>query len=185
MHHLSRSSRHPEATLRLARMLGWFSIGLGVAELLAPRQVGSTVGMEERARLVRLYGGREIAQGLGILLARDPAPWVWARVAGDALDMGTLVTASRARPKDVAVALGVLATIGLVDLYCARRLTPMPVQDPERLADYRSRSGFPRPPEQMRGKGTNGRLALKEPQESALPSGLPQPVTPGARWPGG
>ena len=168
MHH---SHRHPDATLKMARLLGWLSIGLGVAELLAPRQVGRAVGMDERMQLVRLYGGREIVQGVGILLARDPAPWIWARVAGDALDMGTVVVGSRANAGKVAGALAVLTAIGLVDLYCARRLTPMRVSDPGQLAEYRGRSGFPRPAEEMRGVAANG---LAGPPAQSMPaSGLP------------
>lgn len=152
---LFHSSRHPRSTVTLARLLGWFSIGLGLAELTAPRQVGRPIGMEDRAILLRLYGLREIAQGLGILLSRDPKPWVWARVAGDALDVGTLVSGSQARPRNLAAAMGTLTAVALVDLYCARRLSPMPVREPRRLADYRTRSGFPRPPEQMRGAASN------------------------------
>lgn len=170
MHH-PRSSRHPDATLRLARMLGWASLGLGVAELLAPRQVGRATGMDERMQLVRLYGAREVVQGLGILLARDPAPWVWARLAGDALDLGTVLAASRQRPGNLAAAIGVLTAIGLVDLYCARRITPMPVHDPERLADYRGRSGFPRPIDEMRGIAANGAGASTV--HATTPAGLP------------
>ena len=171
MHSYHDSPRHPDATLKLARLLGWMSIGLGVAELLAPRQVGRAVGMDEQSQLVRLYGGREIVQGLGILLAKDPAPWVWARVAGDALDVGTVVAGNRENPGKAAGALVVLAAIGMVDLYCARRLTPMRVSDPEKLADYRGRSGFPRPAEEMRGVAANGHAG--PPAHATPAAGLP------------
>lgn len=166
-----RSHRHPDATLKLARMLGWLSIGLGVAELLAPRRVGRAVGMDERRGLVRLYGGREIVQGLGILFARDPAPWVLARVAGDMLDAGTVAAGSRAGRGKVLGTLAVLAAVGLVDLYCARRLTPMRISDPEKLAEYRSRSGFPRPAQEMRGRAANGHAG--PPAQAMSASGLP------------
>jgi len=45
---------------QLARALGWFSIGLGVVELLAPRRVTETLGMEGSETLVRAFGIREI-----------------------------------------------------------------------------------------------------------------------------
>lgn len=170
MHH-HHSPRHPDATLKLARFLGWFSIGLGLAELLAPRQVGRAIGMDDQSGLVRLYGGREIVQGVGILLAKDPSPWILARVAGDVLDMGTVAAGSRAGSRKLVGALAVLAAVGLVDLYCARRLTPMRVSDPEKLAEYRGRSGFPRPAEEMRGVAANGHAG--PPSQTMSASGLP------------
>jgi hypothetical protein len=170
MHH--RSHRHPEATLKMARVLGWLSIGIGVAELLAPRQVARAAGMDDRSALVRLYGGREIVQGVGILLARDPGPWVLARVAGDVLDMGTVAAGSRGGAGKIVGTLAVLAAIGMIDLYCARRLTPMRVSDPEKLAEYRGRSGFPRPAEAMRGRAANGHAG--PPAQTMSASGLAQ-----------
>ena len=51
----------------MARGLGWFSIGLGLAEVLAPRVLTRGLGMENE-QLVRAYGLREIATGIGILV---------------------------------------------------------------------------------------------------------------------
>jgi len=154
-----RSHRHPYATLKMAKFLGWLSVGLGVAELVAPRQVARAVGMDEHGSLVRLHGGREIVQGVAILLAPDPRPWVLARVAGDVLDVGTVAAGSRRGTGKVLGTLAVLTAIGLIDLYCARRLTSPRVSDPEKLAEYRGRSGFPRPAEEMRGRASNGHAA--------------------------
>ncbi|MGN6642365.1 MAG: hypothetical protein ACTHKU_05125, partial [Verrucomicrobiota bacterium] len=47
----------------LARGLGWFSIGLGLAGLLAPRRLGRTAGVGEHPGLIRLIGLRELASG--------------------------------------------------------------------------------------------------------------------------
>ena len=52
---------------RLARGLGYVSIALGLAELLAPRAVGRSIGLEGRETLVRACGAREIATGVAIL----------------------------------------------------------------------------------------------------------------------
>lgn len=119
-------------TLTIARLLGWFSIGLGLSEILAPRKVGRPVGVEDRTALLRAYGLREIATGLGLLLARDPQPWLWGRVAGDVLDVGTLVSVGRARPRNMGVAVATLAAVGAVDLYCARRFSVDPERAPDR-----------------------------------------------------
>ena len=69
---------------------GWFSIGLGLAECLMPRTMARAVGLEGKENLLRAFGMREIATGVGLLMSRDPEPWVWGRVAGDALDLGAL-----------------------------------------------------------------------------------------------
>ena len=78
------------ASRTAAQSLGWFSIGLGIAEILAPRMVARALGVQGGADVVRAYGLREIATGIGILTAKDPTPWVWGRVAGDALDLASL-----------------------------------------------------------------------------------------------
>jgi len=77
---------------QLARGLGWFSLGLGLAELLAPRGVANIAGLPGRhAGFIRLMGLREIAHGVAIFAqGRRPATAVWSRVAGDALDLAAL-----------------------------------------------------------------------------------------------
>ncbi|MDQ6680345.1 MAG: hypothetical protein M3Y67_05195, partial [Pseudomonadota bacterium] len=75
---------------RMSKGLGIFSIGLGLAELLATRLVARATGMRGSETLLRAYGLREIATGIGLLASRDPRPWLWGRVAGDALDVSTL-----------------------------------------------------------------------------------------------
>ncbi len=76
---------------QLARGLGWLSIGLGLAELLAPRGVGRIAGVRGGAGLIRLLGLREIAHGLAIFSqGKRPTEAVWSRVVGDALDLACL-----------------------------------------------------------------------------------------------
>ncbi len=113
---------------RLARALGWFSIGLGIAEVVAPQGVARLVGLEEddgNHRLLRGIGMREIASGIGILSQRKPTPWVWSRVAGDALDLALLGSALRSdkaqRGRIVAATAAVLGVTAL-DVYVGTRL---------------------------------------------------------------
>src|ERR1700712_14640 len=73
----------------LARFLGYFSIGLGLAEALAPNTMGHITGVRQKG-LVQAYGIREIVCGIGILSSNRPTEWMWARVAGDTLDLATL-----------------------------------------------------------------------------------------------
>jgi hypothetical protein len=104
---------------QLARGLGWFSIGLGLAEVLAPRTLTRALGLHGQERLLQAYGLREIAMGVAILAAKDPTPWIWGRVAGDALDLATLAGGwSDENPykANLGFALGTVAAVGAVDL---------------------------------------------------------------------
>ena len=110
--------------MALARGLGWFSIGLGLAEVLAPHALARGLGMPARAGLLRAYGVREIGAGIGALTARDPTPWIQARAAGDALDLATLAAAYPGNRRRGAVLLAVAAVLGatLLDAACADAL---------------------------------------------------------------
>jgi hypothetical protein len=74
----------------LTTFLGVFSIGLGLAELLAPRGFAEAVGTRRRTGLLRAYGLREISAGVGLLTRPRKGPWLWGRVGGDVLDLATL-----------------------------------------------------------------------------------------------
>ena len=142
----------------LARGLGWFSIGLGLAEVIAPRALARALGMEGSETLIRTYGMREIGTGVGILTSDDPTPWIWARVAGDALDLATLATGLEGdNPKqaNLALAIGSVAMVTALDVYFAQRLSRETTEPLAPLRDYGDRSGFPRSPRTMRGEASN------------------------------
>lgn len=110
----------------LARGLGWFSIALGLTEVTAARGLGRFFGMEGSTGLLRVFGLREIATGAAILASRDPAPWVWGRVGGDALDLAALGSAlgpRNPRRGRVGAAIGAIAGITALDALCAQRLS--------------------------------------------------------------
>ncbi len=121
------AARPPEAR-RAARALGWTSLALGAAELAAPAWLCRQLGVDDHRALVRAMGAREVASGVGILAAGDPAPGVWARVGGDALDLALLGAAARGsrRRRGVAVAVALVAGITALDVWCAARLRPAP-----------------------------------------------------------
>jgi uncharacterized membrane protein len=113
---------------KLARGLGWFSIGLGLAEVLAPRGVARIAGVRgNHTSLIRLFGLREIASGIGIFMqGRRPAEAVWSRVAGDALDLAALAAAFAspdARKGRVAFATANVLTVTALDVLCAQQLS--------------------------------------------------------------
>jgi hypothetical protein len=111
--------------MKVARGLGWFSIGLGLAEVVAGRQLGRALGMEDRDWLLRAFGVREIAAGVAILAMDQPTAGVWARVAGDALDLvalGSGLTEDNPKRETLAAAIATVAGITALDYWCARRL---------------------------------------------------------------
>jgi hypothetical protein len=164
----------------LARGLGWVSLALGVAEVVAPRTLARSLGMRGQEELVRVYGLRELATGIGILSARrNPAPWIWARVGGDALDIATLARrADRANPRqgNVVVALAAVAGITAVDVICAQQLSAQPTSAPAPVKDYSNRRGMPRPPAEMRGAARD----FEVPRDMRIPQAM-RPFTAAPR----
>jgi hypothetical protein len=131
---------------KLARGLGWFSIALGAAELLAPGALNRSLGMREHNTLVRGFGLRELAAGLGILTMRDPTPWVWSRVVGDVLDITALLSGlGRDNPRrgSAVAALFSVALVTAADVICARSLSSRLAYREAPRRDYSRRSGFP------------------------------------------
>jgi uncharacterized membrane protein len=75
---------------QLAYGLGWFSMALGLGELLAPGAISSVVGAKGRhGAMIRLLGLREIAAG-ALILSGAKAAGCWSRVAGDLMDLALL-----------------------------------------------------------------------------------------------
>jgi uncharacterized membrane protein len=103
---------------QLAKALGWFSIGLGLAQLIAPRRVSRAIGAPERPNVMRALGAREIASGVGILSQRRPATWLWGRVVGDVMDLAMLGAAARSNrmPNRLGWATAAVAGIAVLDL---------------------------------------------------------------------
>ena len=126
-HHQSRALREASAE-RLAHGLAWFSISLGLAEILAPRLISRLVGGNGKyANLIRFYGMRELMSGLMIFgQGTRPAAAVWSRVAGDAVDIATLAAAGAStRTNKGSVALTAAGVLGVaaLDVFCARELS--------------------------------------------------------------
>lgn len=125
--------KHPQqrrgGTGNLVLGLGWLSIGLGIAQLLAPRAVARAAGVDEHPVLLRAVGMREIASGAGILSqSRQPGNWLWSRVAGDIMDLALLGVAAQTtsrfqvkRRQRLGVATAVVAGITVLDLMSSMR----------------------------------------------------------------
>ena len=112
---------------KVAQGLGWFSIGLGLYELLAPEQLSESLGLKDKSGLVRFYGVRELAAGAGIFAQKPGLKfWLWARVAGDALDLATLgtgLTPDNPKRQNATIAFAMVVGVTLLDIWYALKLT--------------------------------------------------------------
>ena len=177
---MSARNRNGSA-MTLARGLGWFSVGLGVAELLAPRALSRATGLRRSGSLLAGYGVREIATGVGILMSDDPTPWIWGRIGGDVLDIGTL-GAGLANPRTdksrVLAGLLAVASVTVLDVICVRALQAE--RDQPRLQrpmrDYSRRTGWPSGLAQIRGAA---RKDFTVPKDFRIPEAL-RPYTSAA-----
>jgi hypothetical protein len=131
---------------RMARALGWFSIGLGAIELLAPHRLTRALGMRGREGLIRAYGVREIAAGV-MSLSVDRQAGLKSRVAGDGLDILTLLSAMRfdnPRKGSVALALLMVGAVTMLDVKAVQDLAAQHSAKRGRRQLYADRSGFPK-----------------------------------------
>jgi hypothetical protein len=137
---------------RLGRALGWFSLGLGLMEMVSPRTVTRALGMEGYEGLVRAYGAREIGAGM-LSLSTERSLGLWSRVAGDALDIGTVVALAGGERKHGAVGLtlAVLAGVAAIDLLAAQAVTAKHSRRAGSPRSYRDRSGYPQGLDAARG----------------------------------
>jgi len=129
---------------QLARALGWFSIGLGIMEFVAPRRVTETLGMEGHEMMVRAFGVREILAGV-MSLSVDKNAGLWARVGGDGLDAAALLsglTSDNPKKGNIALALLMVGGIAMLDYRVAQDTKPGRPPPNARRKLYPSRSGF-------------------------------------------
>ncbi len=122
--------------------LGYFGIGLGLAELLAPNVVARVIGIrnpdDRNINTLRLMGLREIGSGIAILSGQQPTTAVWSRVVGDAIDLAllgrTLANPENDRARALFGIANVLAVTAL-DLTTARQLARQPRTEANAGAD--------------------------------------------------
>ncbi|MBO4225781.1 hypothetical protein [Bradyrhizobium neotropicale] len=139
---------------QLARALGWFGIGLGIMEFVAPRRVTETLGMEGHETMVRAFGVREILAGV-MSLSVDRNAGLWARVGGDGLDAAALVsglTSDNPKKGNIALALLMVGGIAMLDYRAAQDTKPQRPPPNARRKLYPNRSGFPRGLQAAKGR---------------------------------
>ncbi|WP_262927236.1 hypothetical protein [Phytohalomonas tamaricis] len=142
---------------KLARGIGWFSVGMGLFELFAPRTLTHALGMEGKETLVRACGMRQIISGIGAL-SDNPTPAIWSRVGGDALDIAALTPGLRdenPQKHNVELAMTFVAVTCAADLYCAQALHKRHKYPSSMVYDYSDRSGFYRLVADMHGAASD------------------------------
>jgi hypothetical protein len=141
---------------RLAYMLGWFSIGLGIAEIVAPRQIARSLGLNGKESLIRAYGARELASAIPTLSV-DNSTGLAARLVGDALDLATLAQAlNRDNPKrdNAVLATALVMGITMLDLAAYIGVSTTHRRGRSSAHDYSDRVGLPRGIQVSRGLAT-------------------------------
>ncbi|HTG44681.1 MAG TPA: SRPBCC family protein [Verrucomicrobiae bacterium] len=121
-----RSRPFPERQQQFARALGWFSIGLGAAEVLCPRLLARLIGVKPHKGLFRFLGVREITSGVGILSESKYPAWVWSRVGGDAMDlalMGLAFASGQTNRSRLCAATAAVAGVTALDIICSEDMT--------------------------------------------------------------
>ncbi len=142
---LSTGPSSLSAADRTGRLLGWFSIGLGLAQLFATRRLTYGLGMPGTETMMRACGAREIASGI-VTLSTERKQGLWMRVAGDAMDLAVLSQAlNRWNPQRPNAKLAMMAVAGvtLLDVYAALAVTRQSKR-PSNQRSYSDRSGFPK-----------------------------------------
>lgn len=111
----------------LGRGLGMFSVALGLTEILAPKLLGDAIGVDTRRSapgIIRAFGARELGAGIAVLLRPNKPLPLWARVAGDAMDLTFLALASRSRRANgtrLAIAAVAVAGVTALDVVASLR----------------------------------------------------------------
>ncbi len=113
---------------RVARGLGWLSIGLGLAQIAAPGRVARVIGIDDdeaNRNTMFAIGVRELASGVGILARERPVGPVWTRVGGDVMDLALLGRALRsdhAERNRLAAATAAVVGLTILDVLAGRSL---------------------------------------------------------------
>lgn len=134
------------ASDQLARGLGWFSLALGAVELMAPGTLTRALGLQGKEKLVRAYGVREVMAGIPTL-SMDKQVGLASRIAGDVIDIATLLPAlGPHNPKrgNAMLALIAVGAVTALDCIAFAGTTGDHNRNRGQVRDYSDRSGLPR-----------------------------------------
>ena len=110
--------------------IAWFSVALGVTQIVAPDSLARLIGIrptQTTRTTMRAIGMRGLTTGLGLLSKSKRSPWLWARLAGDMVDLSLLGTGvgrradDRSRAGRAALAVGSVAALDFLAATRSRR----------------------------------------------------------------
>jgi hypothetical protein len=125
--HTKKPDEAPVVGNGTSRKLAWFSVGLGAAELAAPRVLSRAIGIEPKggtATAIRAMGAREIGNAVALLSRPHDAGPRWLRVLGDVIDLGFLTYAAAAKRKSsvrIGIAIAAVLGVALIDVLATRK----------------------------------------------------------------
>lgn len=126
---IERESQHRRSE-GMARLLGWFSLGLGAAAIAARPRVSRLCGIDDSFRaqaVLQIAGVRELGHAAALLIPRRAGWGAWTRVAGDMMDLAACGQGVRhrrgARRWRLALTTSAVAGITAIDLYTAAQAT--------------------------------------------------------------
>ena len=122
----SEHNGHHSTAYKVARCLGYASIAIGLIELVWADSLAMNLGLSRFEWLVRAYGVREVLTGVLILVSKDPTPWIWLRVIGDAVDGATLGWGYMRDPFKMMGIMTCFMTVTpviIADVWCALKLS--------------------------------------------------------------
>jgi uncharacterized membrane protein len=150
---LRQEGQPTTGAVRTARALGWLSVGLGVAELITPDGIARfSIGRDGSGRtsVVRAPGLGELLSGIGLLARKRPTGWLWARVAGDVMDLALLRSSlRRGNKREVWRSMGVVAGVTLLDTVASIQLSRASAAERRQVRQVTSSVTINRPPEEV------------------------------------
>lgn len=103
----------------LARIIGWLTIGVGLAVLAAPIRAARAFGIMQNQLLIRVLGVRDVAIGAALARGEHPARWLRARALSDGGD--SLLVAQHALAGNTS-RIRALLTIVFTGIWCVATL---------------------------------------------------------------
>jgi hypothetical protein len=162
MHKHTDMTQSQSSADKLARGLGWLSLGVGLYQLLAPGRITRELGMQ---------GSENSMSGIGAL-SDNPTPAIWSRVGGDVLDLAALSFALKdehnPKKQNVYLALTAVGILTALDYACAKALSQRHAYQGGATPDYSYRSGFPQGLASARGAALGFQVPAD--MKDALPS---------------
>jgi hypothetical protein len=114
----------------LAKGLGVFSLGLGLAQIIMPDQVARFIGIKPTphvSSLMRGIGLRELSVVPGIFMRQRPVGWMRSRVMGDMMDLtllGSAINAKHVNRQRLLMTIAAVMGVTVLDALCSKWLDP-------------------------------------------------------------